>query len=145
MNQTLVVIIGIGTGIAALGLLVQLALWFAIYGVGRRIQKNVTVLTPKLQSFMTVAKTTFGEVKGEALHLRDGVRDAIAVTKKDVATLHLLKEDASRLVQHEREMADDVFEDAMNRARQTSRLVGRGIATPFRGISSVIRRVRHAA
>ena len=145
MNDTLVIIIGIGTGIAALGLLVQLALWFAIYGVGRRMQKNVMGMTPRMQSLKSSAQASFGEVKVEAFRIRDSVRDAITVTKRDVATLHHLKDDASRLVQHERDMADDVFEDAMTRARQTSRFVGQEIATPIRGIAHALRRLRRAA
>ena len=145
MDQSLVIIIGIGTGIAALGLLVQLGLWFAIYGLGRRIQKNVTAVKPRMETLVTSARDSFVEVKGEAFRIRDGVRDAITVTKRDVATLQNLRQDASRLMEHERDMADGVFEDAVNRARQTSRFVGRGIATPIRGIAQVIRRFRHAA
>jgi hypothetical protein len=145
MNQTLVVIIGIGTGLCALGLLVQLGLWFAIYGVGRRIQKNVTGVTPKVQSLIAQGRSIYGEVRPEALKIRDSVKDAIAVTKKEVETLHHLRDDATRLMQHERDMADEVFEDAVTRARQTSHFVGRGITTPIRGIAQAIRRLRHAA
>ncbi len=145
MEQTLVVIIGIGTGIAALGLLVQLGLWFAIYVVGRRIQKNVTATTPKIQAVKQMAQESFGEVKGEALRIRDSAREAMTVTKKEVATVRHISADTARLIRHEREMADEVVSDAVERARRTSRFVGRGIGGPVRGIAHAIRRFRHAA
>ncbi len=145
MDQALIIVIGIGTGIAALGLLVQLGLWLAIYGVGGRMQKAVAGVTPKVRSLTSVAREVGNELKGEALLLRNSMRDAITITKRDVATVKSLRSRATGIVQHEREKVDDVFEDAVTRARQTSRFVGRQIATPIRGIARAIRRLRRAA
>ncbi len=145
MDQALIIIIGIGTGIAALGLLVQLGLWLAIYGVARRMQKAVAGVTPKARNLTAVAREVANEVKGEALLFRNSMREAISITKRDVATVKSLRSRAAGIVRHEREEVDDVFEDAITRARQTSRFVGHRIATPIRGIARAIRRLRHAA
>ena len=100
---------------------------------------------PKIQSLTAALRTAYQEGRGEVFLIRDRVRDAIGVTKRDIATLHHVRDDATRLVRHEKDLADEVFADAVERARMTSRFVGQGIAAPIRGIARTIRRIRPAA
>lgn len=135
--------LGVLVGIVFVAMIVQIALWLAIYGVARRVQARVQRSMRRVRRLQSLSREMMDEnrdaVQGIAAH-----STAIGKTLlHEGRVMGSFSKDVWQGVRTEKEHASVVVEDARQRANETVHLVSRGMMAPFRGVARGIHRAVH--
>ena len=136
-QQTLLVIMAVFVGIAALALVVQAGYLFAIYRTSRAMQENVARLMPRMEALMESSRLTLDESRTRIAQISDKANDILDNTRKQLARVDALMSDASGRTQRQLERAEMIVDDALSRAHQTVAMVHKGVSWPLREIGGV--------
>jgi len=143
-QQTLLVIMAVFVTVSAIALIIQAATLFGIYKASRAMEQNVTRLLPKVEALVESSRVAVDDSRrliGEVTIKTGAILDS---TRKQLARIDELLEDASGRARIQFDRAELVLDDAMTRAQETVILVHRGIMKPLREIQGVAAGVRTA-
>ncbi len=132
--------LGVLVGIAFVAMIVQIALWLAIFGVARRVQARVRRSMTGMRELSRLSQEVIAEnqdaARGIAVH-------SAAIGKTMLQEARLIgsfSQDVRRGIRTEQEHAGVVIEDTRRRVNETVQLVSRGVTAPFRGVAHGIHR-----
>ncbi len=143
-QQTLLVIMTVFVVIAAIALAIQAGLLFGMYRASRSLEENARRLVPKVEALVESSKSAVDDSRKliDEVTLKTG--EILDVTRKQLARIDSLLEDASVRARVQFDRAELVLDDAMTRAHETVALVHGGIMKPLREIQGVAAGVRSA-
>lgn len=144
-QQTLLIILTIFVGLAALAMLIQMGTLLGLFLTARKLQTLVTELMPQVNSIIGVSKktadVTLRTVEGAEKHIHKIGETSNAIldsTKQQVAKIDELLTDATTRAKVQLERAEMVLDDSMGRAQETVSIVQRSILRPVREINGLV-------
>ncbi len=157
-NQTLLYIMTAFVVIAGISLLLQLGMIFGIYKTAKATEQKVTELMPKVTSLIpkvsalidasqeTIAhsRVQITEIATKAGDIATKTSEILDSTKRQLAKVEDVVNDASGRAKVQLERAEMVLDDTMSRAHQTVAMVHGGITRPLREIHGIAAGVKTA-
>jgi len=164
-QQTLLVIMAVFTGVAAIALLIQAGLLFGMYKAARTVQEQVTRLTPKVESLMPKieslvpkiealtpkieavmesSRATIDESRIQIKEITIKAQSIMDVAHTQLQRVDALLSDASERTSRQLAHAEVLVEDTLERAHQTVTMVHSGVLKPIREINGVAAGIRAA-
>ncbi len=150
-NQTLLYIMTAFVVIAGISLLLQLATLFGLYRVAKAMEEKVTGLLPKVNSLIDASQKTVDQSRQHIVDIAAKANDIAAKssdildsTKRQVAKIEDVVNDAAGRAKVQLERAELVIDDTMSRTHETVSLVHSGIMRPLREIHGIATGVRTA-
>ena len=150
-QSTLILIIAIFTGIAAIALVMQAFFLFGAYKATQVLRDRVVALLPKVEAIvpkvealvpkidglLESSKQTVDESRAMIAEIREKSNLILDTGHRQMKSLEGLIGDASTRTQRQVEHAEAVVSDTLARAEETVAIVHRGIMKPIRGITGV--------
>jgi len=136
-QNTLLVIMAVFTGVAAVALVIQAGMLIGIYKSSKAMGDQVSKLAPKIEALAETSKLTLEESRVSLKEITTKTTDILDTTRRQLATVEELLDDASSRVKVQMDRAEMVADDAMNRAQETIAVVHTGIMKPLREINGV--------
>lgn len=143
-DHTLLLVMTAFVIIAALALLIQAGLLFGIYKAARVLQENVVRLLPKVEGLVEASRVAVEDSRRKIVEITTKTSEILDTTRKQVARIDELFEDATGRARIQLDRAEMVLDDTMNRAQETVAFVHGGIMKPLREIQGVASGVRAA-
>jgi uncharacterized protein YoxC len=150
-NQFLLYIMTAFVVIAGISLLLQLGMIFGIYKTAKATEEKVTALLPKVTALIDVSTKTIEhsrvqitEIAEKAGAIADKTNEILDSTKRQVAKIEDVVNDASGRAKVQLERAEMVLDDTMSRAHETVAKVHGGITRPLREIHGIAAGVKTA-
>lgn len=144
MDQTLSIIMTVCVALVALALLVQAAVVVALYGKSKALIEIVTRIVPKVEALLESTRVAVDDGKKLIDDVTVRTNDILDATRKQLARVDEVLEDASARARVQLDQAEMVLDDAMRRTQQTIAVVHSGIMKPLREIQAVTDGVRAA-
>jgi hypothetical protein len=143
-QQTLLVIMTVFVTVAAIALVIQMGLLIGIYKTSRTLEQNATRLLPKVEALVETSKIAVDDGRKLIDEVSKRTTDILDVTKRQLARVDEVLEDASARVRVQLDHAEMILDDTMNRAHETVALVHGGILKPLKEIQGVAAGLRTA-
>jgi len=143
-NQTLLTLIAIFVGLAALAMLIQAATLLGLFLVAREIKAKVAALTSPALNVIEISKRTLEKVEGHVEKIGVTSNAILDVTKQQLGKVDELLSDASTRAKVQMERAEMVLDDTMTRVQRTVSVVQSGVLRPVREIHGIVAGVRTA-
>jgi hypothetical protein len=144
-QQTLLIILTIFVGVAALAMLIQMGTLIALFLTAKKLQGQVTELMPQISAVIGVSKktadVTLRTIEGAEKHIQkigETSNSILDTTKLQVAKIDELLTDATLRAKVQLERAEMVLDDSMGRAQETVSIVQRSILRPVREINGLV-------
>ncbi|MFN3323736.1 MAG: hypothetical protein ACK5AZ_09595 [Bryobacteraceae bacterium] len=130
--------------VAALALVLQLAVLYAVYRQSKTLEVQMRVLVPKAEALMESAEKTIALSRQQITEVTTKASQVMDTTRTQLGKMdQSLSEITSRLkVQLER--VEMVLDDSMGRVQETVASVHHGVMKPIREITGVAAGVRAA-
>lgn len=136
-QQTLLIIMAVFVTVAAIALVIQAGLLFGIYKSARALEQNTTRLLPKVEALVDSSRTAVEDSRRQIVEITAKTSDILDITRKQLAVVDSVLEDASARARIQFDRAEMVLDDTMNRAQETVALVHSGIMKPLREIQGI--------
>ncbi|HLH37829.1 MAG TPA: hypothetical protein VKX39_01665 [Bryobacteraceae bacterium] len=143
MTDNLTNALGVFVGIAFIALIVQLALWLAIYRLSRRVQARVEKSARGFSAMAKVSREIAAENREPAHSIALRTMEIGKTLGQDARVLGRFGSDVHRGIKHGQEHAEVVIDDARRRVHETADLVSRGVSAPLRGIARSVWKAVH--
>jgi hypothetical protein len=150
-QQTLLTIMAAFVIISAIALCIQAGFLFGIYKGLKKLEEKTTPLIPKVDALIPKVEALIPKVDALVEASRSAVTesrtqihdisvktgDILDATRKQLARVDDLLEDAAGRARVQMDRAEMVLDDALNRTQETVALVHSGIMKPLREIQGV--------
>jgi hypothetical protein len=143
-QQTLLIVMTAFVMIAAIALLIQAGLLFAIFKSTRAVEQKAEKLMPKVEALVPKIEAL---VESSRIAVEDGRKQIAEISSRTTAILDTtrmqllrvdtLMEDVTTRAAVQLDRAEMVIDDAMNRAQETVAMVHGGIMKPLRQIQGL--------
>jgi hypothetical protein len=143
-TQTLLMIMAVFTGVAAIALLIQAAFLLGIYKSSRKTQVSFEKLAARIEAVAEGSLGAVMEIKAQIGEVTTKTTAILDSTGRQLALVEGLVSDATTRARTQLDRAEMVIEDAVGRAHETLVLVHKGIMRPIREINGVALGVRAA-
>ncbi|MGA2181850.1 MAG: hypothetical protein ABSH47_02365 [Bryobacteraceae bacterium] len=134
MDQNLFVIQTVFAGIAAVAIVLQAAILFAVYRAVASMQKAVGDAIPKVESLVERANAVIPKVDALVESTKatvDESRKLVASAREQMAKVDDVVTDATRRARIQMDRVEMVLDDTMDKAQQTVNVVSRGVLRPL--------------
>ena len=134
MDQNLFVIQTVFAGIAAVAIVLQAAILFAVYRAVASMQKAVGDAIPKVESLVEKANAVIPKVDALVESTKatvDESRKLVASAREQMAKVDDVVTDATRRARIQMDRVEMVLDDTMDKAQQTVNVVSRGVLRPL--------------
>ena len=143
-QQTLLIIIAVFVGLAAIAMLIQAATLLGLFLVARELKAKLLPLISPAMGILDVSKRTLTNLEGHVDRIGVQSGEILGVTKQQLSKVDELLTDASSRAKVQMERAEMVMDDTMSRVQQTVSVVQSGVIRPVREIQGVYAGVRTA-
>ena len=143
-QQTLLYIMAAFVIVAALALVVQAGLLFAIYRTSRATQEKLMAMAPKVESILDTSQRAVEQSKKQILDVTAKANEILDSAKVQIARVEEVLIDASARAKVQLEHAEMVLDDTMSRAHETVATLHGGIMRPLRELNGVASGIRTA-
>lgn len=143
-QQTLLIVMTAFVCIAAIALLIQAGLLFAIFKTTRAVEQKANQLVPKVEALVPKVEAL---VESSRVAVEDGRKQIAEITSRTTAILDTTRvqlgrvdavlEDVTVRAGIQLDRAELVLDDAMSRAQETVALVHSGVMKPLRQIQGI--------
>jgi hypothetical protein len=148
-QQTLLIILTVFVGLAALAMLIQMGTLIGLFLAVKKLQEQLTALMPQVNAVISVSKKT-ADVTLRTIEKAEKNIDKIGatsvaimdVTRQQVTKIDELLADATTRAKVQLERAEMVLDDSMGRAQETVSIVQRTILRPVREINGLVTGIR---
>lgn len=141
-DHTLLVLIAIFVGLAAVAMLIQMATLLGLFLVARELKNKILPLLAPVSTILDTSKRTLANVETHVDRIGTQSGAILDVTKQQLAKVDELLSDASTRAKVQMERAEMVMDDAMSRVTQTVTTVQSGVIRPVREIQGVFAGIR---
>ncbi|HEY4364035.1 MAG TPA: hypothetical protein VGN17_23900 [Bryobacteraceae bacterium] len=142
--NTLLVIMAVFTGVAALALVIQAGMLIGIYKSSKAVGDQVAKLAPKIEALAETSKLTLEESRVSLKEITTRTTDILDTTRRQLSTVEDLLDDVSSRAKVQFDRAELVVDDAMTRTQETIAVVHGGIMKPLREINGIAAGLRAA-
>ena len=142
--QTLLIIMAVFTGVAAIALTIQAAMTIGIYKSSRAIGERVAHLAPKVEALAETSRITLEESRVSLKEITSRTTEILDSARRQMARVEEVVEDATSRARVQMDRAELVADDAMMRAQETIAVVHSGIMKPIREINGIATGLRAA-
>src|SRR3954449_3534458 len=150
-EHTLLTILTVFVGLAALAMLIQAGTLLGLFIVAKRIQEKVSVLTGPVtglidssKSIIDNSKKTLQMVEGHIDRIGTSSNSILDTTKQQLVKVDELLTDASTRAKVQMERAEMVLDDTMGRVQHTVSFVQSGVVRPVREVQGIVTGIRTA-
>ena len=143
-TQTLLIIMAVFTGVAAIALLIQAAFLLGIYKSARKTQVNFENLSARIEAVSQGSLGAIMEIKSNIGEITTKTTAILDSAVRQLAMVEGVVKDATGRAHSQMDRAEMVIDDAVSRAQQTVATVHTGIMKPLREINGVAFGIRAA-
>src|SRR3954469_5465107 len=143
-EHTLLTILTVFVGLAALAMLIQAGTLLGLFIVAKRIQEKVSVLTGPITGIIDTSKKTLQTVEGHIDRIGTSSNSILDTTKQQLVKVDELLTDASTRAKVQMERAEMVLDDTMGRVQHTVSFVQSGVVRPVREVQGIVTGIRTA-
>jgi signal transduction histidine kinase len=143
-TQTLLEIMAVFTGTAAVALVIQAVMLISLYRSSRAAQGSLEKLAGKIDAMANNSVSAVAEIKNNVAQITAKSNAILDSTSRQLARIEEVVNDATGRAKNQLDRAEMVLDDAMTRAQETIAVVHGGIMRPLREISGVTQGVRAA-
>jgi len=143
-QQTLLIVMTVFVVVAALALLMQAGLLFAIFKSARSVEQHaqrlipkIEALAPKVEALVESSRIAVESSRKEIQEVALRTNDVLDMTRKQLDRVDDLMEDVTGRARIQLDRAEMVLDDAMIRTQETVALVHSGIMKPLRQIEGI--------
>jgi hypothetical protein len=144
MDQNLLIIIAVFVFVAAIALVIQAGLLFGIYRSAKSLEERTSPLIPKVDALVESSRVAVEDSRIQIHEITVKTNDILDVTRKQLARVDEVLEDAAGRARVQFDRAEMVLDDTMHRAHETVALVHNGIMKPLREIQGISAGLRAA-
>lgn len=144
MDQTLLILMTVVAGVAAIALCVQAGMLFGIWKASRATHDRIVTVIPKVEKFLETSQEAIEQSKKQILEITTKTNLILDSTRNQLAKVDELLTDASSRAKFQMDRAELVLDDAMSRAQETVAVVHSGVMRPLREIQGVAAGLRMA-
>ena len=143
-TQTLLIIMAVFTGVAAIALLTQAAFLLGIYKSSRKTQVSFEKLSARIEAVADGSLKAVMEIKTNIGEITTKTTAILDSTGRQLALVEGVVKDATTRAHSQMDRAEMVIDDAVSRAHETLAVVHTGIMKPIREINGVALGIRAA-
>jgi hypothetical protein len=160
-QNSLLIIVAVFTGVAAVALLIQAGVLFGLFKMARAIESKVPkmdgvlpkveallpkleALLPKLEALAESSRKAIDDGSQQIHMITVKTNDILESARKQMARVDEVMEDATVRAHSQLDRAEMVIDDTMNRAQETVALVHSGIMVPLHQSQGVTAGVKAA-
>jgi|SRR5580658_1046119 ABC-type transporter Mla subunit MlaD len=143
-QQTLLIVMTAFVCIAAIALLIQAGLLFAIFKTTRavdekaqRLLPKVEALLPKVEALVESSRTAVDDGRRQIAEITSRTADILDTARAQLGRVDAVMDDVTERAGIQLDRAEMVLDDAMNRAQETVALVHSGVMKPLRQIQAI--------
>ena len=143
-EHSLLIIMAVFVGIAAIALLGQAVALVGLFLVARDFRLKVFGAWPQIESIVGTSKRTLEQAENHLGKIGNSGVAILDTTRQQLVKVDDLLSDASTRAKVQLERAEMVLDDTMTRVQQTVGIVQRGVLTPVCEVQGIISGVRTA-
>ena len=143
-QQTLLYVMTAFVAIAAIALLIQAGLLFAIFKSTKAVEQQaqrlvpkIDALLPKVDALVETSKVAVDDGRRQMAEISARTTEILDMTRTQLGRIDEFLEDAAGRARIQLDRAEMVLDDTMNRAQETVSLVHNGIMKPLRQIQGL--------
>ncbi|HTP85621.1 MAG TPA: hypothetical protein VMJ34_01685 [Bryobacteraceae bacterium] len=147
MDQNILVVQTVFTGIAAIAILLQAGILFGMFRAVRAIQKAVGDTVPKVESLVENVNGVIPKVNALVESSKATVeesRQLIASAQAQVTKLDEVVTDAANRARVQMDRVEMVLDNTMDKAQQTVNVVSNGVLRPLREVQGIVAGIQAA-
>jgi hypothetical protein len=145
MNEnTLLILLIIFVAISAVALLIQAVSLLALFMVARDIRTKLLAVWPQVQEIVGISRRSVERVEKHIEKIGATSVEILDTTKRQVANIDELLNDASTRAKVQMERAEMVLDDTMTRAQETVLIIQKGVLRPVRDVHGLWSGIRTA-
>jgi ABC-type transporter Mla subunit MlaD len=147
MDQNLFVIQTVFAGIAAVAIVLQAAILYAVYRAVSAMQKAVGDAVPKVESLVEKANAVIPKVDALVESTKatvDESRKLVASARQQLAKVDEVVTDATNRARIQMDRVEMVLDDTMDKAQQAVNIVSNGVVRPVREIQGIVAGIQAA-
>ncbi len=143
-QQTLIILMTIFVGLAAIAMLVQAAMLIGIYRISKATQEKVVALLPRVESLVESTRETVDENRKQILEITTHANAILESARKQLAKVEEMVTDATSRARVQMDRMELVLDDTMTRAQETVTAVQESVMWPVRELHGIAAGVRAA-
>ncbi len=143
-QQTLLILLVIFIGLAAISMIVQAGTLLGLFLVARAFQKKFMPLMPDIEAVVRVTRRTVERTEKQVEKIGNTSGAIVDVTKQRIDKIDELLGDATTRAKVQMERAEMVLDDTMTRVQETVSIVQSGVVRPVREIYGLFAGIRTA-
>jgi hypothetical protein len=143
-QQTLILLLTIFVGLAALAMLIQAAMLVGMFLVARQLRDKVLEFSGPVRSAIETSQRTLNTVHTHIQKIGNTTSSILEMTKDQAAKINSLLDDASTRAKVQMERAEMVLDDTFTRVQTTASFIQSGVMRPVREVHAVFSGVRTA-
>jgi len=137
--------------VAAIALLIQAGLLYAMFKSAKaveqhtaRVMPKIEVLLPKVDALVEASRVALDEGRRQMTDIGSRTTEILEMTRAQLARVDEFMEDATGRARLQLDRAELVLDDTMNRVQETVALVHNGVMKPLRQIQGITAGVQAA-
>jgi hypothetical protein len=141
-QQTLIVLMTIFVGLAAIAMLMQAAMLIGIYRVSKQTQEKLFVLLPRIESLVESTREGVDQSRKQILEITTRANAILESARVQLAKVEEVVTDGTSRARAQMDRMELVLDNTMTRAQETVAAVHESVMWPVRelhGISAGIR------
>lgn len=143
-QQTLLVVMTVFVGLAAIAMIAQAVMLVGIYRSSKGMQAKVVELLPRVESLVETTRTGVEQSRKQILEITATANAILESARTQLAKVEEVVTDATGRAKVQMDRVEMVIDDTMSRAQETVAAVHGGIMWPIRELNGIASGVRAA-
>ena len=130
--------------VAAVAILVQACLMFAMYRTSCAMREQLSALRAKIEPMAESGQRLFEETRAQVAEISTETRQVLALGRKQLVVVDELMGEAAARTRAQMDRIEMVVDDTVNRFQETTTLLQNSIVKPIRQINALSAGIRAA-
>lgn len=144
MPENLLYIMTAAIVVAAVAIIIQTILLFAMYLASRAMKNQVTLLVNKVEPMTESGQHLLEETRGHVGEITSKLNELMELTRKQLARVDEVLGEATSRTRAQMDRIEMVLDDTVNRFQETTTLLQNGILRPLRQLNALTAGLRAA-
>lgn len=143
-QQTLILVMTIFVGLAAVSMLVQAVMLVGIYRTSKGVQEKVIELAPRVESLVDSTRAGVDMSRKQILEITTKANAILESTRNQLVKVEEVVSDATSRAKAQMDRVEMVIDDTVSRAHETIATVHGGIMRPIHELQGIATGIRVA-
>jgi F0F1-type ATP synthase membrane subunit b/b' len=130
--------------VAAVAIVLQLLILFAMYRASKAISNQIAALAPKIETLVETAQRTVEQSRQQVTEITTKTNAVLDQTKVQLVRVNEIMEDATSRAKRQLDRVELILDDTIGRVHETAMLLQNGVLRPLREVHGVAAGVRAA-